>query len=309
MSTRNTPKTLLPPNAQTAESALATAAARLSDIAVPLHTLWDPATCPASYLPWLAWALSVDSWDSTWPESLKRQVLAKSIAIHQRKGTIGAVRRAMEALGVKIELKEWWETSPQGTPHTFSLTAYANANLAHDGESVLNDRVYRALKQVVDSTKPVRSHYQMTIAAQFGQGLTLQDAMSGASVSRQPMAPPPVEPEFATGLTTALGATGVNLSRQDGGLKAPPTPGLETGLGVAAGANSLGLARQTADMKAPQKRLNGTLWAVSGAKGVAMARPAMVAFPPLQQIQASRLFTKAAAQGLSVVRLSMELRA
>jgi hypothetical protein len=35
----------------------------------------------------------------------------------------------------------------------------------------------------------------------------------------------------------------------------------------------------------------------------------MDAKPPVQQIQASRLFTKAAAQGLSVIRLSMELRA
>jgi phage tail P2-like protein len=309
MSSRNHPTTLLPPNAQPAETALATAAARLSEVPVPVGTLWDPARCPASYLPWLAWALSVDNWDSTWPEAVKRQILAQSIAVHQRKGTVGAVRRAMAALGVKIDLQEWWETSPQGTPHTFSLTAYANANLSHDGEPVLSDRLYRALKKVVDATKPVRSHYEMTVAADFAQSLVLKDAMTAVTVGRLGIAPPvPVQPEMGAGLGMSAAATGLGFQRQSADLAAPQR-GLHSGLGLAAGADSVGLARASAPARAPDQDLGSGLWARSGARGLGMARQQITPTLPLQQIQAMGLFTKAAARGLSVIRLSMELRA
>ncbi len=28
---------------------------------------WHPQTCPEALLPWLAWSLSVDEWDESWP--------------------------------------------------------------------------------------------------------------------------------------------------------------------------------------------------------------------------------------------------
>jgi P2-related tail formation protein len=50
---------LLPPNVSGLERALEQASARVGDIPVPIDPLWNPATCPARLLPWLAWALSV----------------------------------------------------------------------------------------------------------------------------------------------------------------------------------------------------------------------------------------------------------
>ena len=52
---------LLPANATPLERALAETTARLSDVAVPIRDLWSPENCPTELLPWLAWALSVDS--------------------------------------------------------------------------------------------------------------------------------------------------------------------------------------------------------------------------------------------------------
>jgi len=68
-------------------------------VPVPNATLWTPATCPAALLPWLAWALSVDEWDGTWPEERQRAVIAASVAVHRRKGTRGAVVAALAAAG------------------------------------------------------------------------------------------------------------------------------------------------------------------------------------------------------------------
>lgn len=90
---------LLPPSASPAERAISETCARLAAMPLPLRDLWDPLSCPAEALPWLAWALSVDVWDSAWSDTVKRRVCAESIAIHRRKGTVWAVREALRAAG------------------------------------------------------------------------------------------------------------------------------------------------------------------------------------------------------------------
>lgn len=90
---------LLPPNATQTERALEQSTARISAVPVPIATLWNPDTCPAAILPWLAWALSVDHWDSGWSEDAKRQSLRKSISIHRVKGTVASVKLALAAAG------------------------------------------------------------------------------------------------------------------------------------------------------------------------------------------------------------------
>ncbi|WP_296811317.1 phage tail protein I [Thiocapsa sp.] len=93
-------ETLLPPSASTQERAIeATTSERIESIPAPIRTLWDPATCPASLLPWLAWTLSVDDWSSGWQDGVQRAVIAASIAQHARKGTVGAVRQALDDAG------------------------------------------------------------------------------------------------------------------------------------------------------------------------------------------------------------------
>lgn len=64
---------------------------------IPL--LWDVDECPLGLLPWLAWALNVDTWSSDWPESYKRQVIRNAQTIQAIKGTIGAVKQALTDLG------------------------------------------------------------------------------------------------------------------------------------------------------------------------------------------------------------------
>ena len=90
---------LLPQNATPAEVALDEATARVGDVPSPLRELWDPDTCPASLLPWLAWALSVDNWDPAAPEGVKREVIRQSVALHRRKGTVSAIRGALLSAG------------------------------------------------------------------------------------------------------------------------------------------------------------------------------------------------------------------
>jgi len=212
--------TLLPPNATPPETALATVAARVSDVPVPIDRLWNPETCSAQLLPWLAWALSVDAWDTAWPEAVKRDVIRASFAVHERKGTVGAVKKAMAALGVDVDLVEWWQEAPAGQPHTFPLTAWANANLALDGEAVLNDRMYASLQRVVDATKPVRSHYTFQVGAKFDAGLTARAVAGGRQALRRTVTPPPHAVYVdggRLGLTTGAAQIGIARRAMDAG--------------------------------------------------------------------------------------------
>jgi len=134
---------LLPPNATTQERAISLAVNRLPD--VPIKTLWSPATCPEAQLPWLAWALSVDDWDATWPVETKREVVAASIDQHRKKGTVGALRRALQRLGYEVEIDE-----ATGVAYTFRLRVRVRAGDSAGGsvaEDALNRAVTVALRQ------------------------------------------------------------------------------------------------------------------------------------------------------------------
>ena len=89
----------MPNNATPLERAIATAAARVSGVPVPLADFWSPERCPVALLPWLAWTVPVDEWDPDWPEETKRAAIAASIGIHRRKGTRWSIRRVLDVAG------------------------------------------------------------------------------------------------------------------------------------------------------------------------------------------------------------------
>lgn len=57
---------LLPTGSSPLEVAAAKACAEIEKTPVSIRELWNPDTCPANLLPWLAWAFSVDRWDEKW---------------------------------------------------------------------------------------------------------------------------------------------------------------------------------------------------------------------------------------------------
>lgn len=155
---------LLPPNATAQERAQSEAIARISSVPILVRESWNPATCPASLLPWLAWALSVDEWDTTWTEQEKRDVIQSSLLVHRHKGTIGAVRRALTPLGYLIDVVEWWETTPKGEPFTFSI-------VMGTGSKPVTEELYRKAERIVLTYKNLRSHLKaLTVNADVRGG-------------------------------------------------------------------------------------------------------------------------------------------
>ena len=110
-------KTIMPVSATPLTDALdALWAGRLAKVDTPVKDLCNPDTCPEAYLPYLARAVGVRVWDPDWPVALKRNVVRSSIPILQIGGTHRAVEQALQALGVNVEIKEWFEAGEDGTP-------------------------------------------------------------------------------------------------------------------------------------------------------------------------------------------------
>lgn len=138
------------------EQRAAAACAVISDLSVPLRDLWNPWRCPVKFLPYLAWAFSVDRWEETWSETEKRQAVSDAFWIHQRKGTVAAVRRVIETLGYSMTLQEWWEVAdPAGT---FRLEVDLN-------DIGITESMIKELERIIGDAKPVSRHIsQLTLS-------------------------------------------------------------------------------------------------------------------------------------------------
>lgn len=144
------------------EQRAAEACAVISDLSVPLRDLWNPWRCPVKFLPYLAWAFSVDRWEETWSETEKRQAVSDAFWIHQRKGTVAAVRRVIETLGYSMTLQEWWEVAdPAGT---FRLEIDLN-------DIGITETMIKELERIIGDAKPVSRHISQLTLSESAYGV------------------------------------------------------------------------------------------------------------------------------------------
>jgi phage tail P2-like protein len=202
---------LLPPSATRLERAAAAVSAPVIDPA-PLRTLGDSSRIPAAFLPWLAWGASTDGWQEALTETARRALVRDSVAIHQRKGTAGAIRRVLDAIGASIDLAEWQQTG--GAPYTFSLTVWAGANPNAGDDGLINLELYARIRRMVDAVKNERSHYQLTVGARFDGGLRVGSALASAALARTAFDALPVQPSpMSQPLRVATAARVVSIVR------------------------------------------------------------------------------------------------
>lgn len=170
---------LLPPNATRLERGLEAGLAPIATVERPIELLWDPATIPLNWLPWLAYSLSVDSWDPDWPEATKRQAVAESIALHRLKGTRASVEMILRRLDTMLEVVEWHEADWDAAPHTFDvlLPLVTAPGTAPGGERASAGFAEKVIREVA-KVKPLREH--MTLV----QTLRLQSAIGVVGTAR-----------------------------------------------------------------------------------------------------------------------------
>jgi phage tail P2-like protein len=108
------PDHLLPANATDLERIFSASARRIQDIPTPIDKVKRPFETTASFLPFVGWEYSVDVWFDNWSETTKRAITARSLLLHQKKGTAFAIREYVRYAGGKVRKIE------RPPMHTFS---------------------------------------------------------------------------------------------------------------------------------------------------------------------------------------------
>ncbi len=196
---------LLPPNATPLERGLEGASLVLRlDLPADID---DPYTCPVWLLPWLAWGLSVDTWDADWSEADKRAAVAGSIELHRRKGTRMSVEQVLARFDQLAHLVEWHEAVPRRTPHTFDVVVpMVLPNGTAPGGRRATAAFAEAIIREVSRVKPLREHMTVVQSIAARGSIGIQGAARVATFQREDFAlTSDTSPEWAAYLQTEDG--------------------------------------------------------------------------------------------------------
>ena len=114
----------------------------------------------------LAQQFDLSTWRDQWSVALKRSVLKAAFATKRRIGTVSAVREVLASIGSAVEIVEWWQTEPQGEPHTFNIVATLS-NI----DGTLSAEMQEDFQNMVKDTKPARSHFTFTLVLAYECGI------------------------------------------------------------------------------------------------------------------------------------------
>lgn len=151
-------RSILPVSASRAERVVdSTAGDMLAEIAVCLiRYVKNPDLCPTELLPWLAWEMSVDTWNEHWTEAEKRAAIKRAAYIHRHRGTKAALNESLADSPFRSQIVEWYEQTPPGEPYTFRLNVEQK-----DLPVLMSD--HQDLKHAVLRAKNLRSWFSIHV--------------------------------------------------------------------------------------------------------------------------------------------------
>ena len=145
-------QSLLPPNASQLLRDLESVFGNSFNLLTLNRYVVNPDLAPVHILPWLAWALSVDDWSDNWSEQVRRNVIKASVEVHRKKGTIGALKKALQAFNyTNVKVEEWFEYGAD--PYFFRVFFDVN-------EPGFDVNILPQVQKVIESTKNARSHLE-----------------------------------------------------------------------------------------------------------------------------------------------------
>ena len=95
----------------------------------------------------------MDEWNDNWTDDTKREVIKNSLWVHERKGTLGAVKRALLAMKYDATVIEWFQKSPRGKAGTFSVEV-------HPTTGIIADNILQ-IRAMIDAVKRLSAHYDV----------------------------------------------------------------------------------------------------------------------------------------------------
>jgi P2-related tail formation protein len=104
--------------------------------------------------------------------------------MHLHKGTVGGVEDALEALGIRAEIVEWWQAEPVAEVGTMQVTLWVNDNILPHADMLISDELTRDVIAQLDRSKRASIHYTFQLAVDVDVS-TLALGMSGQMTTLQ----------------------------------------------------------------------------------------------------------------------------
>lgn len=160
------PPELVPPGVNDARGRAFAAAfgellARFSTSSLLVQDAW---TAPASLLP--AMTLEAGMGEFVSPgmrEAHVRALIAAAPDIHAMTGTIAGVRRALAAVGIRMQWTQWFEEEPPAPHDTHKVFLFADDVLV-SGEEMFSRANQAAARRLIDATK----RWSQDVAISYG---------------------------------------------------------------------------------------------------------------------------------------------
>ena len=157
---------------------------------IKLQRIDELSSCELDHLA-AQWHTSL--WSDAWPVETKRRTLRSIITELSRTGTAASVKNIIAGFGSAAVLQEWWQTTPQGTPHTFKI--YINQGKVG---GLVSAEVADEILRMINSTKPVRSQFTLITLMPCEAALAIRPHVSNAACLRLGMALSPAVRRFKT---------------------------------------------------------------------------------------------------------------
>ena len=127
----------------------------------------------------LAMGYDVRPWRDSWSVALKRSAVKANIINKRKRGTLAAVKAAVESLGSAVRIVSWYEKDPPGTPGTFTI--YVALNIS---EGLVAADMQEDIQLVIDEVKPFSRHYEFILQMSLAGGIGVYGCVRVATLNR-----------------------------------------------------------------------------------------------------------------------------
>jgi phage tail P2-like protein len=146
-----------------------------------VRDLANPHLCPTEFLPLLAFAFGSDFyWElENLSEIEQREMIASSLELHRKKGTLWAIKKVLSILGFDVEIVEWWEDDfllddleiKPTNPYTFAVVLDVS-KFYKNSIRILSENEQRRVLKYLHIYKNVRSHFDFYLKINLQQNFS-----------------------------------------------------------------------------------------------------------------------------------------
>lgn len=174
------PVTLLPSSAARLAKAMDRALARrLAEIPNPIRDVHDADRIDIDLLPWLAWERGLRTWNTDWPEAVRRALVRNAIQTARHMGSVQSLHDVVAAFGGALSIREGWELDPP-QPYRFSIVLTLNGQTGETASARYVEEVIAEVRRV----KPARAVFDFTQGLSFAGSIQVVGAVRPTVIRR-----------------------------------------------------------------------------------------------------------------------------